>query len=307
MNQKIICLMGPTASGKTPLAIAMTEYLPVEIISVDSSMVYKGMNIGTAKPDVEILKQVPHQLIDLRDPANPYSAGEFVQDAQRAINTILAKNKIPLLVGGTMMYFRTLQQGLANLPVANQVLREQIQAEALQKGWPSIHAQLKIVDSLAASRIHPHDQQRIQRALEVYRLTGKRISEWHQNQESSSTHEMINIALMPSNRALLHARIADRFQQMLRAGFIAEVERLYQRNDLTPDLPAIRAVGYRQAWAYLSGELTYEEMCEQTIIATRQLAKRQMTWLRSWPEQIKYFDSFDASLLESIRHHLQSL
>jgi tRNA dimethylallyltransferase len=294
-NIPVICLMGPTASGKTALAVQLVQHFPCEIISVDSAMVYRGMDIGTAKPDAETLKIAPHRLIDIADPSQPYSAGQFRKDALREIDDIIAHNKIPLLVGGTMMYFRVLQQGLATLPKADAVLRATLKARAQLEGWDALHAELCDVDAEAAHRIDKNDSQRIQRALEVFLLTGKTITSL-QTEETSplSTYRICNLALMPEDRAVLHERIALRFRQMLEQGFIEEARRLYDRGDLTVDLPSIRSVGYRQAWDYFSGQTSFEEMHEKAVIATRQLAKRQMTWLRSWPDVVTLpFDSID--------------
>lgn len=294
----ILCIMGPTAAGKTPLAIELAKRLPCEIISVDSAMVYKGMNIGTAKPESEILQQIPHHLIDIADPKDSYSAGQFRRDALKCIDAIHAKGKLPLLVGGTMMYFRILHQGLAELPTANAEVRAQLQHRAEQIGWEGLHAELATIDPQAAMRIHQRDTQRIQRALEVYMLTGKNISTWQQEETSALSHYHIdNIALAPTDRATLHQRIEVRFHQMMEQGFIKEVEALFSRGDLNADLPSIRSVGYRQAWAYLEGKLTLSEMTEKSIIATRQLAKRQLTWLRSWPK-ITWLDIESTDYLE---------
>lgn len=282
---KIICLMGPTASGKTPLAIELVKHYPFEIISVDSAMVYRGMDIGTAKPTADILKIAPHRLIDIRDPAEKYSAGDFRNDALREIEDIIARGKVPLLVGGTMLYFRVLIQGLAALPKADANTRLALQIRAEEVGWEVLHQELMQVDPQAATKIHIRDTQRIQRALEVFQLTGKPISFWQaQDTNPLANYEICNIALAPTDRARLHERIALRFQQMLADGFVDEVKKLYERGDLNMDLPSIRSVGYRQVWEYLAGKSTYEEMCEKAIAATRQLAKRQMTWLRSWPD-----------------------
>lgn len=287
----IICLMGPTASGKTPLAVKLVQQFPCEIISVDSALVYRGMDIGTAKPDAETLKAAPHRLIDIVDPKDSYSAGQFRSDALREIEDILSQGKVPLLAGGTMLYFRVLQQGLAALPKADAKLRTALQHRANQEGWEALHASLAQVDPDAARRIEPRDSQRIQRALEVYTLTGKTISAWQaQDTNPLSQYRVYNLGLMPSDRTALHERIALRFKKMLADGFVGEARRLYERGDLSPDLPSMRSVGYRQMWEYFSGECTYEEMRENAITATRQLAKRQMTWLRSWPE-ITLFDS----------------
>lgn len=283
----VLCLMGPTATGKTALAVEWVKHHPCEIISVDSAMVYRGLDIGTAKPTADILKIAPHRLIDFLDPKEIYSAGQFQLDALREIDDIIAQQKIPLLVGGTMLYFRVLQQGLAKLPPADLGLRIELQARAEQEGWESLHALLASKDPIAAHRIKPQDSQRIQRALEVYFLTGKPISVWQTEATSPlSDYRIYSFALMPSNRSQLHARIAQRFEHMLELGFMEEVEHLYRRKDLTSDLPSIRSVGYRQAWDYFSGKISFNEMKESAIAATRQLAKRQMTWLRSWPNII---------------------
>ena len=291
----IVCLMGPTASGKTDLAIHLVEQLPLEIISVDSAMVFKGMDIGTAKPDAETLRRAPHRLIDFLDPAEAYSAARFCADAVREIEDIRRAGKIPLLVGGTMMYFRSLLQGLAELPAADETVRATLAAEAKAEGWPAMHRQLAAVDPLAAERIHPNDPQRITRALEVYRLTGVPLSHWIQQSTPALPYQPVLLGLMPSDRTVLHERIARRFEQMLQNGLVEEVQRLYARGDLDITKPAIRAVGYRQIWQYLSGELDYQSMFEKGITATRQLAKRQLTWLRSMPN-LKNIDCLNKDL-----------
>lgn len=284
----VIFLMGPTASGKTDLAIALRQQLPVELISVDSTLVYRGMDIGTAKPTSAELTAAPHRLIDIRDPAEPYSAADFCTDAEREIQEIIAAGKIPLLVGGTMLYFRALLDGLAEMPAADAKVRAQIEQEALEFGWPYIHAELSKVDPQTAAEIHPNHSQRLSRALEVYRVGGKTMSELRQTQQQQSPtpftdrYTVVQIAIAPRDRQLLHERIAQRFVRMVEQGLVDEVSHLHQRADLHPDLPAIRAVGYRQVWDYLDGVLTQEEMIERGIIATRQLAKRQFTWLRGW-------------------------
>lgn len=284
MKLPVICLMGPTAAGKTLLAVECVQRFPCEIISVDSAMVYRGMDIGTAKPDAETLRIAPHKLIDIRDPAEPYSAGQFRQDALREIESSLSRQKIPLLVGGTMLYFRVLQQGLADLPQANADVRAALQTYAQQHGISGLHAWLARVDAKAALKINPQDKQRIQRALEVYLLTGKNITTWQQeNTQPLTQYDLHFLGLCLQDRKQLHERIAARFDAMLAKGLIEEVSRLYQRGDLTTDMPSIRSVGYRQVWDYLSGIYAYEDMREKAIIATRQLAKRQMTWLRAFP------------------------
>lgn len=303
----IICLMGPTASGKTPLAVEMVKRFPCEIISVDSAMVYRGMDIGTAKPDAEILKLAPHRLIDLADPSEIYSAGQFRQDALREIEDIAAQKKIPLLVGGTMMYFKILQQGLAKLPKADMNLRAELKARAEREGWEALHDFLASVDAKAAARINPNDSQRIQRALEVYLLTGKNITEWQQQETNHlSGYHVCNIALAPADRSLLHERIAMRFEKMLLSGFVDEVSALYERGDLSPELPSIRSVGYKQIWDYLAGHATVEEMRERAIIATRQLAKRQMTWLRPWPE-LQWLETTSKDLLDQAARKVEAI
>jgi len=283
--QTVICLLGPTASGKTPLAIQLVQHYPCEIISVDSAMVYRGMNIGTAKPDAATLQLAPHRLIDCCDPAEIYSAGRFREDALREIAAVHAAGKIPLLVGGTMMYFRILLQGLAALPRADAAIRQQLDERAAREGSEALHAELAAIDPVAAAKIHVNDLQRIQRALEVFMLTKQPISSLQLADTSPlAGFHVIQLALMPGSRALLHERIAARFQQMLAQGLVDEVRGLYQRGDLSIDLPSIRSVGYRQVWEYLAGHIDAAAMQENALAATRQLAKRQITWLRTWPD-----------------------
>ena len=287
-----IFLMGPTATGKTDVAVALRDYLPVELISVDSALVYRGMNIGSAKPEPELLAKVPHRLIDIRDPSEPYSAADFAKDARKAMKEITEQGRIPLLVGGTMLYFKALLEGLADSPPANPVIREEIEAEATEKGWPYVHKQLAQVDPESARQLHPNHSQRIQRALEIFRITGKPLSQLKREQQEKGSalgpigddYQLIQMALLPDNRLSLHQRIEQRFEAMLAQGFEAEVRQLYQRGDLNQDLPSIRAVGYRQMWQYLSGSINADEMQQLGVIATRQLAKRQLTWLRKWPD-----------------------
>lgn len=299
--------MGPTASGKTPLAVDLVQRHPFEIISVDSAMIYRDMNIGTAKPMADILKIAPHRLIDMLDPSETYSAGQFCQDALREITAIHAQNKIPLLAGGTMMYFRALQQGLAPLPKADASIRAALQARADLHGWAALHAELMHVDPESAKRINLNDSQRIQRALEVFQLTGKTMSTWQSAHTAPSQPlNIINIALMPNDRAILHERIAQRFDAMLSEGFIDEVKQLFMRGDLHPDLPSIRSVGYRQAWDYLAGVTSYDEMRDKAIAATRQLAKRQMTWLRSWPD-LTLFTAESSSIYSDVEAYLSPI
>jgi tRNA dimethylallyltransferase len=293
-----IFLMGPTASGKTDLAVNLVERFNCEIISVDSALVYRGMDIGTAKPDAETLARAPHRLIDIIDPAESYSAARFRDDALREMADIREAGRIPLLVGGTMLYYRALQQGLSQLPEADAELRARIEAEAAEKGWQVLHDRLANVDPESAARIHPNDPQRLSRALEVYELSGQPLSLlWREQQKSALPYRAVKLAVAPTDRPLLHERIALRFDMMLQQGFIEEVEGLYRRGDLHPDLPSIRCVGYRQVWNYLAGEWDKETMRERGIIATRQLAKRQFTWLRSESE-LTWFDSLDKKLVE---------
>lgn len=278
----VICLMGPTASGKTDIAMKLVDLFPMDVVSVDSALVYRGMNIGTAKPDARSLRACPHRLIDLRDPEENYSAGDFVRDAVVEIDRIHAEDRLPLLVGGTMMYFRSLTAGIANLPGADSALRADIDAEANDKGWPEMHRQLAAVDSVAAEKINPNDAQRIQRALEVYRLSGRCLTSWQEGTAPARTAcEFIKIGLIPEPRAELHSRIADRLDLMLEAGFVAEMKKLMRRNGLTADHASMRAVGYRQYWSCLQGEFGPEEARTRALSATRRLAKRQLTWLRS--------------------------
>ncbi|WP_074902538.1 tRNA (adenosine(37)-N6)-dimethylallyltransferase MiaA [Microbulbifer thermotolerans] len=279
--------MGPTASGKTDLAMALSDRLPVELVSVDSALVYRGLDIGSAKPSPEELARYPHRLIDICDAAESYSAGRFREEALLAMAEITAAGKIPLLVGGTMLYFRALLEGMAQLPEADPALRAELEARAAREGWPSLHAELSRVDPELASQLHPNHSVRIERGLEVYYLTGRPLSALRRERAQDSLterYELRQMALLPRDRALLHERIAIRFQRMLDAGFVDEVRQLRARGDLHEDLPAIRAVGYRQVWQYLEGRLNYDEMVAAGIAATRQLAKRQLTWLRRWPD-----------------------
>lgn len=285
-----IFLMGPTASGKTALAIALRQHLPVEIISVDSALIYRGMNIGTAKPNAEELSQAPHRLIDILDPSLPYSAADFRRDALNVMDEITAQGKIPLLVGGTMLYFKALLEGLSPLPSADPIVRAEIEQIAQLHGWSEIHRRLAEVDPVAAARIHPNDPQRLSRALEVYLISGQTLTEMTQTAGEELPYNVFQFAIAPQDRKILHERIEQRFHQMLAAGFEEEVRALYQRGDLHVDLPSIRCVGYRQMWSYLEGGINYDEMVYRGICATRQLAKRQITWLRSW-ENVHWLDS----------------
>ncbi|BBU99256.1 MULTISPECIES: tRNA (adenosine(37)-N6)-dimethylallyltransferase MiaA [Providencia] len=285
-----IFLMGPTASGKTALAIELRKHLPVEIISVDSALIYRGMDIGTAKPTTEELSQAPHRLIDILDPSLPYSAADFRRDALNAMAEITSQGKIPLLVGGTMLYFKALLEGLSPLPSADQAVRTEIEHIAKEQGWGEIHRRLTEVDPVAAARIHPNDPQRLSRALEVYLISGQTLTEMIQTAGEELPYNVFQFAIAPQDRKILHERIEQRFHLMIDAGFEEEVRKLHQRNDLHVDLPSIRCVGYRQMWSYLDGEIGHDEMIYRGICATRQLAKRQITWLRSW-ENVHWLDS----------------
>lgn len=303
----VICLMGPTASGKTDLAIRLSEILPCELISVDSALVYKGMDIGTAKPTAEEQARAPHRLIDIREPSEPYSAAMFRADALREMADITSRGRIPLLVGGTMLYFKILRDGIAKLPAADPQVRDRILMAAEELGWPGLHKRLQQVDPETAERLKPKDAQRIQRALEVFETTGNPLSLWHQEQgEQRLPYQLINFVIAPKERSVLHERIKLRFGQMIEQNFVDEVRGLYARGDLDPTLPAIRAVGYRQVWSYLEGEMSFDEMMERGIIATRQLAKRQITWLRGWPE-VNWLDSLSENLLEDTLKVLKSV
>ncbi len=278
---RAIFLMGPTASGKTELAIALHERFPVDLISVDSAQIYRGMDIGTAKPDAATLQRAPHALIDIRDPTESYSAAEFRDDALAEMAAISGRGRVPLLVGGTMLYFRALSRGLATLPSASPEIRARLEAQAQEQGWQAMHDRLAQLDPEAAGRIHPNDPQRIQRALEVIELTGRPISDLQREQPDERLgYRVKRIIACPQPRARLHARIEQRFSQMLEQGFLQEVERLRARGDLHRDLPSMRCVGYRQAWSWLEGEIDRTEFQRRTVAATRQLAKRQITWLR---------------------------
>ena len=284
MKQTAFALLGPTASGKSRLAMQLANTHPVEIISIDSAQVYRGMDIGTAKPSAQERRAVPHHLIDLLDPTEAYSAGRFREDALRAISEIHSRNKIPLLVGGTMLYYRALAEGMDELPPADPEIRGQIDAEAAKKGWPALHAELAKVDPRTAARLKPGDSQRIQRALEVHRLTGKPISEFQTRPKVELPFELRAFSISPENRGELHQRIAARFDAMLAAGLVEELSSLRKRFSLHAALPSVRCVGYRQAWEFLEGKSNAKELRETGIAATRQLAKRQLTWLRSLPD-----------------------
>ncbi len=292
---KAIFLKGPTASGKTGLAIELVQRFPLEIISVDSALVYKGMDIGTAKPTADELARAPHHLIDFLDPADPYSAARFRDDALRLMGEITRRGNVPLLVGGTMLYFRALEAGLSDLPEADELLRARLIQEQEDHGLSSLYERLKLLDPESAERIKPGDPQRIMRALEVYELTGKPLSEHYRAQQAYQLpYQVLNLALIPSDRSRLHQRIEARFDKMIDDGLLDEVKALYLRGDLDVSMPAIRAVGYRQAWAFLEGEYDLDTLRYKGIVATRQLAKRQLTWLRSMPDLV----SFDSEALD---------
>lgn len=312
-----IFLMGPTASGKTDLAIELARVLPCEIVSVDSALVYRGMDIGTAKPSRELLAEFPHRLIDIRDPAESYSAAEFRSDALAAMAEITAAGRIPLLVGGTMLYFKALLEGLADMPSADPAVRAALEAQAAAEGLAALHAELARVDPESAARIHPNDPQRLVRALEVYRVSGLSMTEHRRRQVLQNLHAgaplgqalpytVAHLAIAPEQRQVLHERIARRFRLMLEQDFVAEVEALYARGDLHLGLPSMRSVGYRQVWEYIEGHLTRDEMCERAIVATRQLAKRQFTWLRSW-SQVHWLDSLAGDNLARTLKYLQAI
>jgi len=304
-----ILLMGPTASGKTQLALQLHDELPVDIVSVDAAQVYRGMDIGTAKPTPAEQARAPHRLIDIRDPAETYSAAEFCVDALREMDEIVRRGRIPLLVGGTMFYFRALEVGLSQLPSADPTVRAQLQAEGERLGWPALHARLALRDPETAARFSVNDSQRIQRALEIIELTGATPSALNRREPPApAPYDFVHLALIPPDRAWLHERIARRFSAMLELGLLGEVETLYRRGDLRAALPSLRTVGYRQAWDYLTGRVTYNQMTEQAVAATRQLAKRQLTWLRQYHGKALELDSTEAtqpSCLTYLQHCIE--
>ena len=308
MNRKAILLMGPTAAGKTDLAISLAKRFPCDVISVDSALVYRGMDIGTAKPDADTLARTPHRLIDIRDPQDTYSAGEFVRDAYQEMDAIFAAGRIPLLAGGTMMYFRALTRGIAKLPRADDEIRNAIDADAAERGWPALHAELQAVDPTVAARIKPNDRQRIQRALEVYRASGQPLSEWQRDSAPARADiEYLKIGLNIEPRRILHDRIEQRLDLMVEGGFIDEVRRLRERPELTADHPSMRSVGYRQFWQHLDRTYDLDEARDRALFATRQLAKRQITWLRSETD-IFMVNPLEAAAIDAISTFLaQSL
>ena len=287
-----ICIMGPTSSGKSNLAFEIARQLPCEIISVDSVNVYRGMDIGSAKPSIAERKEVNYHLIDIRDPTDPYSVANFVRDALITIKEIFGRGKIPLLVGGTMLYFHSLLFGLSDLPKTNKNVRKKILKEAEEIGWGALYKRLQFVDPESATRIHPNDHQRLQRALEIFNLTGKSLTTIKKKSKKSIfSHKHISIIIAPNDRQYMHDSIKKRFNTMIKKGLIFETQKLYERKDLNINLPAIRSIGYRQVWEYLDHKITFEQMNELAIIATRQLAKRQLTWLHNWPEKSYLLDS----------------
>lgn len=296
---QVIFIMGPTASGKTALALALAQQIECEIISVDSALIYKEMDIGTAKPTTVELEAVPHHLIDILDPSMAYSVSQFRDDAARLISQIIARGRLPVLVGGTMMYYNALIKGLSTLPASNPGIRADIEAQARQKGWTMMHSELAQVDPICADRIHPNDPQRITRALEVYQISGQPMSALQAQSSGPIPYSVAQFAIAPKERSVLHERIELRFRQMLAQNFEAEVQALMDRGDLMEDLPSIRCVGYRQMWQYLSGQMSRAEMVERGIIATRQLAKRQITWLRGW-DDVHWLDTFATDNIDMI-------
>jgi len=305
-----ICLLGPTASGKTRLAIEIVQRLPCDIINVDSAQIYRDMNIGTGKPDAETLRRAPHRLIDILDPAQAYSVSQFRLDALREMCSVRDSGRIPLLVGGTMMYFKALRDGLATMPAADEVVRARILASALESGWSAVHEQLRLIDPESAQRIHPNDPQRLQRALEVYLISGKSLSAHHRDEVEQETEalpfDLHFFSIQPGLRSVLHEKIATRFRQMVSDGLVDEVASLFARGDLHAGMPSMRAVGYRQVWQYVAGELSFDAMLERGIIATRQLAKRQVTWMRSW-EDLRNFDSENPETLDLVLKSIERI
>ena len=311
-KQDVFCLLGPTASGKTSLAVELVKCFPFEIVSVDSAQVYRGMDIGTGKPSKANLAIAPHRLLDIRDPLESYSAADFRTDAIGEIWSIVDSGKVPLLVGGTMLYFKVLRDGLADLPRANKQIRRDIETIAAKHGWAEVHDRLAKVDPGAAASIHPNDPQRLQRALEVFLISGKKLTDFYseeaKNRSDNKNTQPFNLhffGIQPEARTVLHKAIKDRFNEMLDRGFVAEVERLYTRGDLDEALPAVKSVGYRQIWRYLSGQVDYEQMIQQAVVATRQLAKRQCTWLRNWEGLLEVKDCSDKTR-DTILNYVES-
>jgi len=303
---KALFLMGPTASGKTDLAIKLAQQCRCEIISVDSALIYKGMDIGTAKPSTEEQALAAHFLVDIIDPKESYSAGDFRDDALRLMHEIVARGNTPLLVGGTMLYYKSLVEGLSPLPIADPVVREAIELQVQQTGWQALHDELKEIDPISAERIHVNDPQRLARAIEVYRISGKSMTQLTEIKSDPIPFDIIQFAIAPSEKTVLHKRIEQRFDAMLENGFEDEVRGLYNRGDLHLDLPSMRCVGYRQMWEYIEGKIDYEEMRFRGVVATRQLAKRQMTWLRGWKQSIIWLESGDLNNFEKVKSLLLS-
>ncbi|MHB1353322.1 MAG: tRNA (adenosine(37)-N6)-dimethylallyltransferase MiaA [Thiobacillus sp.] len=302
-----VLLMGPTASGKTALAVGLSSRFPLEIVSVDSALVYRGMDVGTAKPDAATLARAPHHLLDIREPNETYSAAAFCSDARALMAEITARGRVPLLVGGTMLYFRALLQGLDDLPRADPALRKRLQQDAAERGWPALHAELATLDPATAARLAPNDSQRIGRALEIFELTGRPMSAQLAQAPRALPYRVLQLALIPSDRAALHRRIGERFDAMLDGGLVDEVAMLRRNHVLDPAMPAMRAVGYRQAWAYLDGDIDLKALREQGVAATRQLAKRQLTWLRSWHGVVRLdclADDLEARAADRVAAHL---
>ncbi|MDJ0916245.1 MAG: tRNA (adenosine(37)-N6)-dimethylallyltransferase MiaA [Woeseiaceae bacterium] len=300
MKPLAVCLMGPTASGKTDVAVALAQRLPVELISVDSALVYRGMDIGTAKPDRETLTKAPHRLIDIRDPEDSFSAGDFVRHARQAIDEIRHDDKLPLLVGGTMMYFRALTAGLAELPEADETIRAELDEEADRLGWPVLHERLADCDPESAARINPNDSQRIQRALEVFLVSGRSLSDWQARRDDTEADiDYLKLGLVVEPRKLLHERIEQRLNMIVNNGLEEEVKALMRRESLTREHSSMRSVGYRQFWEYLEGEISLDRAIEKTLYATRQLAKRQITWMRS-EKDLRVFDALDSGTIDAI-------
>ncbi len=313
-NESVLAILGPTASGKTALALELAKHRPIEIISLDSALVYRDMNIGTAKPSADERAAVPHHLIDIRNPDESYCAAEFVADTTQLISEIRERGATPVIVGGTMMYFRALSQGLDDLPKADQAIRQRLEQEGLEYGWPALHARLQTVDPITAQRLAPNDSQRIQRALEVWELTGKPMSSFLKTTTQPSASKLStpllslqSVSLEPSDRSLLHARIAQRFDLMLEQGFLDEVKQLRADYKLNLSMPSVRCVGYRQAWDYLDGACGYAQFREAGIAATRQLAKRQLTWLRGMQKRTVFDPFSDDGLNKALRYCLGSI
>lgn len=307
LRKPVVLIMGPTGAGKTDLALRLAAEFPVEIISVDSAMVYRGLDIGSGKPPAEVLQQYPHHLVDILDPSESYSAGQFVRDALRAIDDIRSRGRLPLLIGGTMLYFRALRRGLAELPEADPAVRAQIDAEAARRGWPALHAELAKFDTVAGSRIQPNDSQRIQRAIEVFRLSGKTLTELQMaTAVPDPALDFAAHAWVPGDRQRLYDGIERRFTGMMQAGLLEEVRHLHRRGDLHARLPAIRSVGYRQLWEHLDGEVPLDAAISNAVLATRHLARRQLVWLRA-DHELKWIDALESDAAAQMERNVASL